>query len=223
MLAEKLMVNSQLSIIQVNTDGVTVKLPRVHEKWLDGVCHWWEELTKLTLEKAEYSRMFIKNVNSYIAEYTDGKLKRKKDYKYNRDDQGELAWYENHSALVVAKAAEAALVHGQDIEYFIRHHDDFMDFMLRANVPKSSRLVGVVGDIDTPLENVQRYYVTDKRGVALVKIMPPLAKKPDVYRRIGIDVGWQVATCNDLADVKLPINYDYYIQQAKKLVDPLRN
>jgi len=222
MLAEKLMVNSQLSIIQVNTDGVTVRLPRVHEQWLDGVCDWWEKLTKLKLEKAEYNRMFIKNVNSYIAEYTDGKLKRKKDYAYNRDDQGELPWYKNHSALVVAKAAEAALVHGQDIEEFIRNHNDFMDFMLRANVPKSSRLVGVVNDADTPLENVQRYYVSTS-GVALVKIMPPLAKKPGIYRRIGIDVGWQVATCNDLADVKLPINYDYYIQRAKKLVDPLRS
>jgi len=53
--------------------------------------------------------------------------------------------------------------------------------------------------------------------------MPPLAKKPDVYRRIGVNVGWQVAPCNDLKQICMPINYDYYIEQACKLIEPLRN
>lgn len=222
LLADQLIKNQHLTMIQINTDGVTVKIPRQHQQWLNDICDWWEVLTRLELERVEYSAMYIRDVNNYIGEFTDGKLKRKGAYAHNRDDQRELPWHKNHSALVVAKAAEAALVHGQDIKDFICNHSDYMDFMLRAKVPRSSRLVGVVNETDTPLENIQRYYVTDDSGVALVKIMPPLAKKPDVYRRIGIDVGWKVAPCNDLADMKLPINYDYYIQQAKKLVDPLR-
>jgi len=223
MLAEQLIKTTHaIKLIQVNTDGLTIKIPRRWKNHVDHVCDWWEKLTKLELERVEYSAMHIRDVNSYIAENTDGKLKRKGAYAHNRDDQRELPWHKDHSALVVAKAAEAALVRGEDIEDFIRGHHDFMDFMLRAKVPRSSRLVGVdAAGVDQPLENIQRYYVSNV-GVALVKIMPPLAKKPDIYRRIGIDVGWQVATCNDLADVKLPINYDYYIQQAKKLVDPLR-
>ena len=55
-------------------------------------------------------------------------------------------------------------------------------------------------------------------GVELVKIMPPLAKKPGVYRRIGIDVGWKVTPCNNIHDAIKPINYDYYIEKTNRLI-----
>jgi hypothetical protein len=57
--------------------------------------------------------------------------------------------------------------------------------------------------------------------------MPPtpsqVAKNPDApERRIGICVGWKVTECNDITQATVPINYDYYIQEAQKLVEPLR-
>ena len=50
-------------------------------------------------------------------------------------------------------------------------------------------------------------------------------------RRTSINAGWLVAPCNDLNDLLVPpdggdwmsnINYEYYIQAAEKLVEPLR-
>lgn len=217
MLAEQLIKIEGLSVVQINTDGLTVRVPRVNDWYVDNVCWWWQDFTKLTLERVEYSRMFVRDVNNYIGEYTDGKLKRKGAYEY------ELDWSKNHSAIIVAKAAEAVLVRGEDVTTFITNHNDYMDFMLRAKVPRSSRLVGVdpAGN-DQPLQNITRYYVTHQ-GVELVKIMPPLARKPDVWRRIGIDVGWKVAPCNNLSDVRLPINYEYYIEKANKLITKLKS
>jgi len=224
LLAEKLMVHSKLTMIQANTDGLTVKIPRTLEPWVNAVCDWWENFTLLELERVEFSRMFIRDVNNFIAEYKGGGLKRKGAYAHNRDDQGELPWHKDHGGLVVKKAVEAALVRGEDPDHFIRTHTDMMDFMFRAKVPRSSKLVGVDSDgEDQPLENITRYYVTGDHGVSLIKIMPPLAKKPDVYRRIGVNVGWKVAPCNDLKQIRMPINYDYYIEQAHKLIEPLRN
>jgi len=222
MLAEQLIKSSDLTMIQINTDGLTIKIPRYLDSWVSDVCKWWESLTSLTLETVEYNRMFIRDVNNFIGEFTDGSLKRKGAYAHNRDDQGELPWHKDHGALIVAKAAQAALVDGIDPAAFIRSHNNYMDFMKRAKVPRSSKLVGVIDGYDTPLSNITRYYVTtSKTGVALVKIMPPLKKKPDHWRRIGIDVGFVVAPCNNLDDVRLPINFDYYIEQARKLIDPL--
>jgi hypothetical protein len=38
---------------------------------------WWQNKTKLKLEKAVYQRMIIRDVNNYIAIYDDGSLKTK--------------------------------------------------------------------------------------------------------------------------------------------------
>jgi len=69
----------------------------------------------------------------------------------------------------------------------------------------------------TRLQNTTRYYIA-KGGGKLFKWMPPLAKQPDVWRRIGIESGWGVQPCNDIRDAgKLPVDFDYYIQEVEKL------
>lgn len=216
MLAEELLKIDGLQMVQLNTDGLTVRLPREHKEQLDKCREEWETTTKLELEEAVYSRMFIRDVNSYIAEYEDGKLKRKGAYEHDG-----LDWPKNHSSLIVQKAAEHALVNGGDIEKFIKNHTDKYDFMLRTKVPRSSRLVTVDDEgVETPQQNICRYYISTE-GDKLVKIMPPLPKKPDVERYIGIDKDWFVKTCNDINDFRWDIDYDYYIGEAEKLVDPL--
>ena len=37
-------------------------------------------------------------------------------------------------------------------------------------------------------------------------------------RRIGIDIGWNVTPCNNIKNFNNDISYDYYIEQAMKLV-----
>lgn len=152
------------------------------------------------------------------------KIKRKGAYEYD------LGWHQNHSALVVPKAAEAALVYGKDIREFITGHTDPMDFMLRAKVPRNSSLEWG-GD---KIQNTARYYISTQ-GDILEKIMP--AKGPDgqykkangvdqsLYdqwhetngnvwnesihtknkstyeeRRTGINTGWTVMVCNTIPD-----------------------
>ncbi len=264
MLAEQLIKIPNLSMIQINTDGLTFKIPRVHLQHMRLVCMWWEELTRLELEEAEYSRMFIRDVNNYIAEYTDGKLKRKGAYEYERD------WHQNQSQLVVPKAAEAALVNGECIEAFVKGHTDIYDFMLRTKVPRACQLV-MIGDdgIEVPKQNITRFYATIDGG-SLVKISPVkrpyepgwfkksngltfgqyIAVREELSAATGLpidspDLPWderintknksryaerrdqilkdvKVTECNDILTAYVPINYDYYIAEVRKLVDPLR-
>ena len=249
MLAESLMMgSSEVKMIQINTDGLTIRYPRRLKEWVHSVCKWWEQLTKLELEDVEYSRMFIRDVNNYIGEYTDGKLKRKGAYEYD------LGWHQNHSSLVVAKAAEAALVRGEDIRTFIENHNDVMDFMLRAKVPRSNRLVWG----DEQIQNTSRYYISTD-GDLLYKIMPAKGtpgeykranKITDDYfntvtaeigtgvwderihtknkskyeeRRTDLNTGYTVQIANDMKSLSAvaDFNYDWYVIQAEKLVNPL--
>ena len=214
LLAEKLMRIDGLEMIQANTDGVTIRIDRDRIPEMEKVCKEWEAITKLELESARYRRMFIRDVNSYIAEYEDGKLKRKGAYEYKLD------WHKNFSSLVVPKAAEAHLVHGRGIEEFIRSHDDHYDFYLRAKVPRSSRLVIRSEGNEKLLRNITRYYVSNSGG-HLIKIMPPLPKKPDKDREIAVNKGWNV-TVHDVIAPLDDVNYDFYISETKKLVQPVK-
>lgn len=214
MLAEKLMKIEGLEMIQANTDGVTIRIDRDRIAEMDAVCKEWEGITGLELESARYNRMFIRDVNSYIAEYEGGKLKRKGAYEY------ELDWHKNFSCLVVQKAAEAHLIHGKNIEDFIRNHDDPYEFYLRAKVPRSSRLVIRSDGEEKLLRNITRYYVSNGGG-HLIKIMPPLPKKPDKEREIAVNKGWNVTVHDVLAPLK-DINYAFYIGETEKLVKPVK-
>jgi hypothetical protein len=71
LLAEGLMTIPGLQLIQVNTDGLTVRVPREHKMMVDIVRAAWQSRTGLNLEEAVYKRMFIRDCNNYIAEYDD--------------------------------------------------------------------------------------------------------------------------------------------------------
>jgi len=249
MLAEQVMRLPELSMVQINTDGLTIRYPRHYQMWVHGVCRWWEDYTGLTLESATYKMMAVRDVNNYIAVYTDDSLKRKGAYEY------ELEWHQNHSAKVVAKAAEAALVHGTDIRTFILGHSDMYDFFLRTKVPRNSSLEWGGKQVG----NIVRYFISTE-GAPLEKVMPAAGvdgefkraskltdgyfnsvmaeigkgvwderihtKNKSVYaeRRMMINTGWTVELCNNLEGVSLDdLNYEWYIKQAENLVKPLRN
>lgn len=220
MLAEELLKIPGLSMIQANTDGLTLYVPRVFTGQVEQVRHAWEKLTKLQLEEAIYDVMFIRDVNNYIAVYEGGKkVKRKGAYCHSVD----LGWHQNHSMQVVAKAAEAALVHNKDIRDFITSHEDIHDFMLVTKVPRNSKLLWG----DKQVQNITRYYVSTD-GAPLTKVMPPLAKSlklnPDApERRMSVCKGWLTTECNDMKRFnRVTLNYDFYIKEAEKLVAPLR-
>lgn len=90
------------------------------------------------------------------------KVKRKGRYEYD------LQWHQNHSSIVVAMAAEAALVRGEDIREFITNHNDIFDFFLRTKVPRSS-ILEWGGE---KVSNIVRYYISTD-GKPLEKVMPP--------------------------------------------------
>lgn len=213
-----------------------------------------------------------------------GKIKRKGAYEHD------VQWHQDCSALIIPKAAEAALVRGEDIRTFIESHKDDYDFMCRAKVPRSNRLVMRWPEYDNAeveCASIIRYYVSNHGG-SLHKIAPPTGELgtwkratriTDTFysqviteirgkgskdckncdgtgrfygmedntcpcvdaddvpwderihtknrskhdkREMGICVGWRVTDCSNVANFdRSTVNYDYYVQEAEKLVKPL--
>ena len=215
LLAENLLKIPGLRLLGLNTDGLTVQLRQGGREQMEQVVQWWEGITKLKMEFADYNRMFIRDVNSYVAEYVGGKVKRKGAYEHD------LEWHQNHSALVVPKVAEKVLLTGAPIRESVERWPDMMDFMLRTKVPRSSQLIMEREGQTIELQRITRYYIA-KGGGRLFKIMPPLAKKPGEWRRIGVESGWGVHVCNDIRDAgQVPVDHDWYVREIEKLVNGL--
>lgn len=223
MLAEKLMEVSQL--LQANTDGVTIKVHKSNLLKVQEILTWWQNLTQLTLETANYQKMVIKDVSNYLAVYTNNKVKRKgAAFK----TKAELELHENHSATIVQEAISAYFISDISPEQFLLQElESGLDkFYMRAKVQREHRLVARDEQGDIPLQRITRYVVTNT-GVSLIKIMPPLPKNPDKYRETEIESGWKCTPCNNLSlidteELKQNINIEYYLTQIKKVINAIK-
>jgi hypothetical protein len=211
LLAEGLMQIDGVRLIQVNTDGLTVKVPRANKWLVDVTSAAWQKRTGLTLEEAIYKTMMIRDVNSYSAQYEDGSVKRIGAYEWKK------GWHQNHGGLVIPKVAEKVLIENAPIRKTLQEWPEIMDFMLRTKVPRSSYLsIEWEGQQPQQLQNITRYYIAEGGG-RLFKWMPPLKGKQD-WRKIGVESGWGVQPCNDIRDAgKLPVDLEYYVLEVEKL------
>jgi len=221
MLAEQLMNHSQL--LQTNTDGVTIKVLKSNLPKIQEILDWWQNLTSLTLETANYSKMVIKDVSNYLAVYINHKVKRKGAAFKTKT---ELELHENHSGVIVQEAISAYFISNTAPEQFLLQELELgLDkFYMRAKVQREHRLVAR-DTTDIPLQRITRYVVTNT-GVSLIKIMPPLPKNPDKWRETEIEAGWKCTACNNLSTIdieslKQNINIEYYLIQIKKVINAI--
>lgn len=64
-LIEKL--EGHCQIIQSNTDGILIKLRAASDfKKVEGICHEWEDRTRMVLEFSEFRKVFQGDVNNYV-------------------------------------------------------------------------------------------------------------------------------------------------------------
>lgn len=187
MLAERLLTVPTLKLIQVNTDGITYYIHKNHEPQAAAVCKAWEDLTALTLESADYSRMWIRDVNSYVAESPDGSLKLKGaywtpdplNYHASVSEAQPPAWHKDLGNVISVRAAVAAMVHGIDPETFIHMSTNPYDFMCRIKVKRSDNLFYGGKEI----QRNTRYYVSTN-GFEMIKVAPPPGdKKEGAYKK----------------------------------------
>lgn len=192
MLAEWLLTVDSVQLVAINTDGITYRIHRSRIEHAEIIRNIWMRRTRLVLEEAQYSKMWLRDVNSYIAQGVDGSLKQKGAFWYPRNFPEDIsnaqppAWHKDLGGQIIIMAAVAHMVEGVDIEKYIYAHRDPFDFMLRAKCDRSSELwIG-----DRKQQRMLRYYIS-LNGSALRKISPPTGEPGTFKRRSGItDLEW---------------------------------
>jgi hypothetical protein len=98
-----------LTLLQLNTDGISIKFKRKDLDRVKKICGQFEKVSKQTLEYAEYKKMVIVDVNNYLAVTTYSQIKD--------DEKANIKAVDIYNKL---KAKDPATVKEEDGKYFIR-------------------------------------------------------------------------------------------------------
>ena len=135
MLSEMLITRvPDLIMLQINTDGLTVKIPIEHKRLYWEICQEWEKQTNLVLEYVAYSQMIIRDVNSYIAvTQKTNKVKYKGAFKPNSEMIKDGEYHKSFSQGIVALAVSKYFLENIPVEDTIKAHDNIYDFCKTFN------------------------------------------------------------------------------------------
>jgi hypothetical protein len=205
-----------ITMIQANTDGITIKIPRDQYDAVMAICRDWEIKTGMILEYGEYKKMIIRDVNNYLAQTVDGYVKPKGCFEIIPMQNGAVAYNKNWSMRVVPKAIHAFYLEGIPIADFIHKHEQIYDFGIGFRARKSWDIIYTHIENNVKVRDKQqrtlRYYVSTTGG--------SVTKQNEDGRVISLESGRAVTIFNRAYHIPFEdynIDYSYYIKEANKI------
>lgn len=208
-----------LRILQINTDGLTVWIPKDMEPKCEYIIEKFMQKTKLIMEKVYYNKMIIRDVNNYIGEYVNKKLKKKGIFETSKE------FHKDNSFLAVPKALEEYFINGTPVEQSLKANTNIYDFCGRykatsgwhAEYHTTKKKGEDIVLATTNFGKILRFYpTTDQGGTAI--------KRNKDGRIINLLSGWPTKPFNkyekkNIEDYK--IDYDYFIVECNKIIDEI--
>lgn len=179
--------------LMMNTDGGEIMIPIEYEDKFREICKEWEHETKLTLEYADYSKMIISDVNSYIAVNIEGSAKCKGRFEF--EDRG---LHKNKSATIVQKALYEYFIKGVHPEEYLKLNNNIFDYVIGIRLKEGAHFEEVsVEDgivVNTKHKKIIRFLVT-KTGSKLFKHFAKGTKSQIIAGK------YKQTICNNLHEV----------------------
>lgn len=183
-------------ILSANTDGVTIMWPKARDADLAPVVKAWEKDTGFELERADYAMVARRDVNSYIAKTTAGKVKLKGAFQ---PDSGK------GDGLIIKRAAIEHLTTGRPIREVVesaKPHE--LIFYQRC------KNGGTLHHGNERIGRLARWYASTEG--------PALRRQNPNGSWATLPHGHGTALVLDLDDIGPDIHTEHYISEAEKLV-----
>lgn len=183
------------SVISANTDGIVTKIQREAAHIYDFVCKEWEADTGFTLEYTHYKAVHSRDVNSYVAISTNGKVKLKGAFSPAGPGQSNAAGLKKNPQCEIAiEAAVAFLKAGTPVLDTILSCRDVRKFVavrrVNGGALKDGELVGkVIRFYYAEGETGCLSYATNGNTVPKTEGAKPLMVLPDELPT-DIDYAW---------------------------------
>jgi len=226
MLAEQLVDGMRIpcTILQVNTDGITIKMHRDMEAKQIDICEAWEKQTGLVLEYAMYKKMVIRDVNNYLAIDLDDKAKPKGCFEVIPMQNGAIAYNKNWSMRIVPKVLHEYYMYGVPVEEGVRDSRNIYDFCIGFRSRGDWDLWATWINNDEKMRAKQqktiRYYMS-RSGVLFTK------ENREDGRVISLEAGRTATPFNTYYEHPefsyYNIDYGYYIKEINKIINSVND
>ena len=202
MLTEKIM-ETGASVVYQNTDGITVLCKKTQEYEIKQICKSITDIfPKIIWEYEYFKKMIIKDVNNFLNITTDGKIKRKGLFVYNKQLGDSVDF------LIIPKALSAYFVEGIKPEEFVKNHNDIHDFCSSKKVAKKFE----VWWGNKKQQQLNRFYVS-KKGKYLFR----KDKYENKFHHLLKDSGVQLYN-NVGKEFPKDIDYSWYIKKIYDII-----
>ncbi|GIU70097.1 MAG: hypothetical protein KatS3mg002_1333 [Candidatus Woesearchaeota archaeon] len=240
--------NIRLDLIQLNTDGATIKLLKEDRGKAERIFDWWQRTFMISLEFVEYRKMLLEHVNSYIAEYKIAdysddiydkgieyvnpktrevfKLKCKGSFVF---DDNDIELHKNNSARIIPKAIANYYFKGIPVTETILSEENIELFLCYQRINSDTELLyinaedylkGAGLDIAKIFKHkVIRYVYTNVKDNAVV-----IFRSSSSGAKILDKESKFVYICNDIRDkenIKRMIDRKQYIMKANQLISKI--
>lgn len=217
MLIEQLSIKG-FEVISANTDGVISLVHKDRLEEYNEVCKAWMDQTKFTLEFTTYLNPDIKdkgiyaraNVNNYIAQDVDGKIKTKGCFQYD------LTLHQGFDSPVVSHVLKKHLIDKMSVDEALLNHNDIYDFCIAQKM--GSQFKAKWGG--ESIQKTCRFYVC-KSGKKLRKYKEENGQR--LYTNLAS--GKNVQMFNQYVEKPMSdydIDYDYYKKEVIKILHELK-
>lgn len=136
MLIERLEL-AGIPVVSANTDGIVIKCPKHMKDIMETIVHQWEKETGFETEETIYKALYSRDVNNYIAVYTepkkakDGKMEycKVKGVYAEKGSSRNSILSKNPMNQICSDAAIAAITHNTPVTETIRGCRDIRKFL----------------------------------------------------------------------------------------------
>jgi hypothetical protein len=199
-------------------DGASFIVPKEKKELYNEICARWCKSTSYSLEETYFKKIFFQNVNSYIAQTTNGKVKKKGNFITSTE------LHKNKSFRVIALALEKYFIYNENVEDFINNHNNIFDFVGRSSGTKTYYHKDITNDIELP--KLLRYYPTyHGRGFNIMKMVKE-GNETNAKNASIKPADLPKITCNYLPKQDYEkhlenVNRGWFIQQALEIIRPI--
>lgn len=200
-----------IEVISANTDGIVCRIKRSMEQEYYDIANSFSSEIGIGIEFTDYDVYARRDVNNYISRKPDGKVK----YKGCFTPEPEIK--KGYAHPIVPKAVYKNILEGIPVEDTIRNHDNILDFCISKKMDSKFQAEFHLSETEVEcLQKTNRFYIANEGGKLL-------KRNKDTGKTVGLFVSQNLVILNDY-DETIPIseydiNYDFYIEEARKLVD----
>lgn len=214
MLCEELELNG-IEVISANTDGIVVKLYKKDKAKFDEIAEHWKEVTKFGADSEEYNCYINRDINNYCVQEVNGKMTYKGDLNpkmYATDLK------KGYDMPIVAQAVVNYFIDNKPILETLYECKNILDFCKTQNVGKQFNVEFATNKGYEQYQRNVRFFVSMNGGYIY-------KTHKDTGARNNLCAGYKVKILNTLDDERIElrqINYQYYVEQCMKIIDPIK-